>query len=978
MFQSWILFLITAGYLCLLFLIAYYAERRGKSGRSIVSNPYVYSLSLAVYCTSWTFYGSVGKAATSGLTFLTIYLGPTLMASLWWIILKRIIKICKENRITTISDFIGSRYGNSILLSGVIAAVAAIGITPYLGLQIKAIMTTFTIMAGKTEGTATAGWVITLMLGLFASVFGVRRVDITEKHEGLVFAIAFESIVKLIAFLLVGFYVTFVLFGGFVDIFEKIKETEFRELLYIGGENSAGFSQWASLLFLSMMAIMFLPRQFQMAVVENSNTDHVSKAMWLFPLYLLLINVFVMPVAFGGLLLGGSPQGSDNFVLTIPLGQGKAYLALFVFLGGFSAATGMIIVESLAISNMVMNNIVTPAIYRFNRMKGFTLILSNIKRLVILGFVFTGYVFAVSIGEFYSLVDIGLKSFEAVTIFAPAIFFGLYWKKGNRNGALAGVLAGFFIWCYTLILPALVKAGIFDRAGILSYIMDSAWLNPHSLFGLKGLDKWSHSLFWGLLFNVALYVGISLSTRQSEGEERQALMFVESYAPKILPSGSSVSQIEGILSEYIGRKEANIIVEGFLLKNGFKRDSISEDGLIRLRDEAHGILSSALGSSIATMVFQDKLIYTEQERGELLGTIRGMTTTLRFSRQELAEANRQLALLKEFSENIIESLPLGVTTLDGSLKVKYWNKAMEKITGVKKRDAMGTDADEILQCLGPDIFVPRPREGEITCNVQSTPPMILKGHISELTGVQKGYVVVIEDITEKKKIEEDLFRATKHASIGRLAAGVSHEIGNPLASISSLVQELLAEDSSPFASESLNTINLHIHRIAKIVRNLGDFARLYPRQKTPTSLKSTLENTLDLVRYDKNFRKIEIRTDIDEPPPLMIDPDQIQQVFLNLLLNASDAMPDGGRLSISIKHSDGFAEMVFSDTGSGIDPDVKGKIFDPFFTTRGPVRGTGLGLSISYSIIKDHGGTIEIDSNEGEGTSFIIKLPIGA
>jgi signal transduction histidine kinase len=254
--------------------------------------------------------------------------------------------------------------------------------------------------------------------------------------------------------------------------------------------------------------------------------------------------------------------------------------------------------------------------------------------------------------------------------------------------------------------------------------------------------------------------------------------------------------------------------------------------------------------------------------------------------------------------------------------------------------------------------------------------MELKGYISRLTGAQRGYVVVLEDITEKKKIEEELFRATKHASIGRLSAGVSHEVGIPLASISSLVQELLAEEGSPFLHESLATINRHVERIAKIVRNLGDFARLYPRQKQPTSLKETLENTLNLVRYDKNFRNIGIHTDVQEIPRLRMDTDQIQQVLLNLLLNARDAMPEGGELHISITQSDGTVEMVFTDTGRGVDERIKDKIFDPFFSTKGPAKGTGLGLSVCYSIIKDHGGTIEVKQGEHHGASFIIRLPV--
>lgn len=981
-FTSPILLAITAGYLFLLFLVAYYAEHRERTGRSIAANPYVYSLSLAVYCTSWTFYGSVGKAATSGISFLTIYLGPTLMVALWWVVMKKIIRIAKENRITTIADFIGSRYGNSIGLSALVTVVALVGITPYLGLQIKAIMSTFMILAGEATGTLAASWVLTLMLGIFAIMFGARRLDLTEKHEGLVFAIAFESIVKLAAFLAVGLFVTYSLFGGFGDIFGRLRETVYGELLYMGQGTTLSYSEWGSLLILSMMAIMFLPRQFHVTVVENNDVKHLRTAMWLFPLYLFLINLFVLPVAFGGLLLGGSQSWADSFVLTIPLNQGKKYLALFVFIGGFSAATGMVIVSSLAISNMVMNNLVMPAIYRYNQMRGFPALIINIKRIIIMACVFLGYFFAVSIGEFYTLVDIGLKSFEAVTIFAPAFLLGLYWKRGTRWGAIAGIVGGFVIWFYTLIVPALMKAGMIEKSGALSYLVNSRVLDPHALFGLSGLDKWSHSLFWGLFINVALYVGVSIFTRQSGEEERQALMFVESYSPRVVPEMRSYDalKVKDMLAQYIGHREAEEVVGSFMRRHGIEAGSMSPQDFLLLKDEARRVLSGALGSPIASIILEDRLVHTEEERSEILGTIKQMSATLRLSRQEIAEVNRQLQLLKEFSENILESIPLGVTTLDEGLRVRYWNRAMEILTEVEKSQALGSNVKELVPCIKADLFGPAIMEGEIkgeiACERRNEPPMILKGYLTRLTGSQKGYVLVLEDVTEKKKIQEELFRTSKHASVGRLAAGVSHEVGNPLASISSLVQELQAEDVSGFVKDSLGTISQHIERIARIVRNLGDFARLYPRERAPMKLDKILESTLNLARYDARFKKIEITTDVQEVPELRIDPDQMQQVFLNLFLNARDAMPEGGKLDISIHSLDGSVEIAVSDTGSGIDPEIRDHIFDPFFTAKTSNRGTGLGLSISYSIIRDHGGTIEVQSEKGKGTTFLIRIPV--
>lgn len=657
----------------LLFLVAHYAENKERKGKSLVSNPYVYALSLAVYCTSWTFYGSVGKAANTGLNFLTIYIGPTLMASLWWIILRKTVSISKENRITSISDFIAARYGNSIFLSALVTFVAVIGITPYLGLQLKTIMTTFAILAGKPEGSHFAGWLIAIILGLFAIFFGVRKIDVSERHSGLVFAVAFESAIKLVAFLAVGISVTFGLFNGFGDIFQKIHNSSFSSLMTIGEHSTVSFTEWTSLTFLSMMAIMFLPRQFQVSVVGNSSDTHIKKAMWLFPLYLILINIFVLPIAYGGLLLGEPQQNADFYMLSIPLNHGAPMLALLAFISGFSAATAMIIVESIALSTMVMNSFVMPAVWGLNAMKGFYVMILNTRRMIIIGLVFLGYAFAIYIGDFYSLVDIGLKSFEAVTIFAPAFLLGLYWKGGNKKGAIAGILAGFGVWTYTLMIPALVRAHIIVRDGWLDSVFNSTFLNPTALFGLTGLDRWSHSLFWGLLMNLFFYVTVSIFTKHTETETKQAMVFVDTYSPMQLGFADrpkSIDEIEDLLSQYMGADESAHVLKGFLRKYGIvRRDIADEELLLNLRAEAERALSGIIGPSISSLIFKEKTVLTPAEKEQISDSVRRISSSLMLSRQELADKNRQLALLKEFSENIIESMPLGVATLDEFLPI---------------------------------------------------------------------------------------------------------------------------------------------------------------------------------------------------------------------------------------------------------------------------------------------------------------------
>src|SRR5690606_1571469 len=376
-----VVILTSFAYLGLLFAIAYYADKRADAGRSVIASPYVYSLSLAVYATAWTFYGSVGRAAIDGVGFLPIYIGPTLMMALWWIVMRKILRISKQNRITSLADFIASRYGKSALLGGIVTVIAVIGILPYISLQLKAISSSYSILVQYPElrmpeaGSPfiwhdTAFWVA-MILAMFTIAFGTRHLDAAEHHQGMVAAIAFESLVKLLAFLAVGVFVTFGIFDGFGDLFGRAAVEPRLAAMMTPFEGVAGsYATWVWLTVLSMLAIMFLPRQFQVSVIENLDEKHLNKAIWLFPLYMLAINVFVLPIAFGGLLrLGDAGLDADTFVLTLPMAEKQELLALLVFIGGLSAATGMVIVETIALSTMVCNDVLMPVLLRRKRLR---------------------------------------------------------------------------------------------------------------------------------------------------------------------------------------------------------------------------------------------------------------------------------------------------------------------------------------------------------------------------------------------------------------------------------------------------------------------------------------------------------------------------------------------------------------------------------------------------------------------------------
>src|SRR5687768_3887093 len=679
-------------YVGLLFAIAYYGDKRADAGRSIIANPYIYALSLAVYCTSWTFYGSVGRAATSGIGFLPIYLGPTLMAILWWYVLVKMVRISKANRITSIADFIASRYGKSQLLGGLVTVIAVLGIVPYIALQLKAISNTFEIILKYPEvvmpdqqsaplflGDNT--FYIAMLLAAFTILFGTRHLDATERHEGLVAAIAFESVVKLLAFVAVGVFVTYGMYGGFTDLFARAQAVpQLSGLLMLGGAGG-NYVTWASLTFVSMLAIMFLPRQFQVAVVENVDERHVAKAVWLFPLYLLAINIFVLPIALGGLM--HFPPGrvdADTFVLTLPMSQQQPALALFAFIGGLSAATGMVIVETIALSTMVCNDLVMPVLLRWKALRlterrDLSALLLGIRRGAIVMVLVLGYLYFYLAGEAYALVSIGLISFTAVAQFAPAIIGGIYWKGGTRLGAVWGLAAGFSIWVYTLLLPSFAKSGWLPITFLAEGLFGTDLLRPQNLFGLSGLDEITHCLFWSMLANIGCYVGISLFTRPSAAEHGQATVFVDALRYSTAAPGTrfwrgsaSVHDLRLLLGRFLGPDRAQEAFAAYARARG----ATSADDLAGDADLVHyveSLLAGAIGSASARVMVASVVAEEPLGLDEVMNIIDEATQALAYSRQlelksreleaatnELRGANTRLQELDRLKDDFISTV----------------------------------------------------------------------------------------------------------------------------------------------------------------------------------------------------------------------------------------------------------------------------------------------------------------------------------
>ncbi|MGE4373259.1 MAG: ATP-binding protein [Xanthobacter sp.] len=677
-------------YLLVLFAIAAYADKRADQGRSIIANGWVYALSLAVYCSAWTYFGSVGRAAASGIWFLPIYLGPMLAMVLAWLVVRKMVRIARTYRITSIADFIASRYGKSPLLAALVTLITVVGIVPYIAVQFKAVSAGFQILTASDAGPALPSWagdgalVVAVALAAFTILFGTRHLDSAERYEGMVAAVAFESLVKLVAFLAVGLFVTYGLFNGMGDIWARAQDLPgIDALLRLGstaGAQDFGHAQWFTLTLLSALSVLMLPRQFQVMVVECGNEQHIRRAAWVFPAYLLLINIFVLPLAIGGLVLFGR-EGADpeTFVLSLPLAHGAPGLALFAYIGGLSAATGMLIVETIAVSTMVCNDLVMPSLLRLKSFRAgaqgdLSRLLLNIRRAAILLILLLGYLYFHIAGEAYALVSIGLISFAAVAQFAPALIGGMYWRGGTRLGALGGLLGGFVVWAYTLMLPSVAKSGWIGDGFLAHGPFGLTLLAPERLFGLEGLDPLTHALFWSFLVNIALFVGLSLWRMPAARDASQGLLFVDVFArtgnaaPVFWRGRAHLDDLMALSTRLLGEERTQRLFEQHARESGVAhmRDLVAD---ARLVDRVERQLAGAVGSASARVLVSavadeeplgiNDVVEILDEASQLRIYARALedkSRSLELASAELRAANAQLKTLDQMKDDFVSSV----------------------------------------------------------------------------------------------------------------------------------------------------------------------------------------------------------------------------------------------------------------------------------------------------------------------------------
>lgn len=682
-------------YVALLFLVAFVSDMKSRKGwLGLVHSPIVYTLSISVYCTSWTFYGAVGSAARSGLEFATIYLGPTLVFVGWWFLLRKLVRIGRIHRTSSIGDLISSRYGKSTSLAVLVTLIAVIGTTPYIALQLKAVTASFQVVAEATHtsllGIPTGeidirtGFWVAVGMAVFTILFGTRNIDANEHHHGVVAAIALEALVKLFALLAVGLYVVFWIAGGVPEVFQMPTTAA-----VLQGPDTFG-TRWVALTFLSAAAIVCLPRQFQITVVENADENHLRTAGWLFPLYLFLISLFTLPIAIVGLATLPAGSNPDMFVLTLPMLHGQNALALLVFIGGFSSATSMVIVASIALSIMVSNHIVMPIALRLPRrsagvsgdVKSLLLISRRISIAMIL---LLGFAYFVGTARSDALASMGLIAFAGVAQFLPSMIGGLYWYQASKSGAFVGLLAGVLVWGYTLLLPS------FDGGTIIptSLFQDGPWgvaaLRPQALFGAVGVDPLVHSLFWSLGINIALFVLVSLMRDQKPLERLQATLFIDVFRnpadneARFIRRSAAIDDLYILAQRILGTEQAHRVFRDFARQQGSRDDLPQPDTefIAHLERQLAGGIGAASARVMVNQVITGetisldelmRLVDETQQVIEYSQQLEHKSQQLQTTARQLREANERLRALDAQKDDFLSQVSHEVRTPMASIR----------------------------------------------------------------------------------------------------------------------------------------------------------------------------------------------------------------------------------------------------------------------------------------------------------------------
>ncbi|MGO1069875.1 hybrid sensor histidine kinase/response regulator [Lysobacter sp. CA199] len=1017
MIPGWILLLVSAGYVGLLFAVAYYGDQRERSPRARWLRTAVYSLALAVYCSSWTFYGAVGTAARTGLGFLPIYLGPLLMLMFGWRILERLVLISGEHRIVSIADFLSSRYGRAPGLAALVAAVALTAAVPYVALQFKAVAMSVEVLAGIPADSglfADPAFYVAMMLAVFAILFGTRRVDATEHHHGMVLAVALESLVKLIAFIAIGVFAMIHL-PGLGSYPERVEQAA-RVVMQPG--LPAGFVTQTLLAF---TAIICLPRQFHVAVVECQDPNDLRSARWLFGGYLILISLLVVPITLTGqAALGGSGVSPDTYVLALPLQFDQQALALVVYIGGFSAATGMVIVSSVALSTMVSNDLVMPLLLRSgvlhegapHQSPGIDRQVLWVRRVTIVLLALMAYTYhRGSIGA-NGLAQHGLLAFAAVAQFAPALIGGLYWRGASRSGAVAGLFAGTVVWIYTLLLPALARGGWIADGWIATGPLDIGWLRPEQLFGLVGWDGLTHGTFWSMLFNIGAFLFVSVRQRPRLQEQLLAAPFLDPYVrrPALGPGGWAGSvrggELLALAERIVGERHARRAFVDYARQQGgeWLPEQPADRALAQFTER---LLAAAIGAASARLTLTSALRGSGMELGEVVALLDEANQELRFNRQVLSTT--------------LENISQGVSVVDPEMRLVAWNRRYQELFGYPdgmlyvgrpvadllrwnaERGEMGAgplDEDTISELVRRRLAHLRAGAPHVFERVRAN------GQVIEMVGrplIGGGYVTSYSDVTDYKRAERALREANEtleqrveqrtqeaesaQQSKTRFLAAVSHDVLQPL-NAARLFTTALRESDDPGEQRRLaERVDASLRAAEDLLDGLLDISRLDAGALRPEPADLDAGELLRelAAQYAPSASGRGLQLRVRAPAlPMSVRSDRrlLRRALQNFLANALRYTREGGVLMAArARPYEGRVELQVWDTGPGIPEHHLEQIFDEFRRFDQPgaggERGLGLGLSICQRIARTLDHPLRVRSQIGYGSVFSISVPCG-
>ncbi|HXE15845.1 MAG TPA: hybrid sensor histidine kinase/response regulator [Stellaceae bacterium] len=1025
MVQTWAVLALSLGYVGLLFLVAYYGDQRARrrDGRQ-VAKPIVYSLSLAVYCTSWTYYGSVGLSAATGYGFLPVYIGPILLFAVAWPLVRRIVLLSKRHNITSIADFIAARHGKSQRLAAAVTVIAVIGIMPYTALQLKAVSTSFAVLTQHASGPLSAllhrpgapvytELGISLLLATFAILFGTRRIQATEHHDGLILAIAFESVVKLVAFLFVGAFVTWGMFGGFGDLAGRVVADPKLSHLFLSGADG---TLWITITGLAFAAAICLPRQFHVAIVENAGENDLRRAAWLFPLYLVVINIFVVPIAIAGLSLfpDGAVSG-DLFVIALPMAAGQNLIALVAFIGGFSAATGMVIVSCVALSTMVSNDLVMPIVLHGRRLglgdrQDMGALIVGIRRAAIVAVMLLGYGYCRVAGSGPGLAAIGLLSFAAIAQFAPPLIGGLAWRGGNAMGAIVGVTVGFLLWAYCLMLPSLAQTGWPVQDLIAHGPFGIAFLRPETLFGLH-FDPLTSGTLWSIAANTACYVGVSRLFPMRVIERVQAGAFVDldpgqgPFVPRAWRGAIGVGELTGLVARYLGVERAQRAFADLAAARGIDYEADAQADFQLVRD-AERLLASAIGAPSARLVLALALERRNLGLDAAMGLLDEATAAIQYNRELLQET--------------LETVRQGISVFDRELRLVCWNRHFRDLLDLPAELVrVGVPLQEIVMVLArrgefglgdPDDIVARRLEtligtGETVFENRRPDGRVFEIRTNPMIG--GGYVTTYSDITEhvqsavelaaanellerrvRERTEElsAAMAAAEEANLGktRFVAAASHDLLQPLNAARLYVASLLdrqARMGGGGADELAHKIDAALGSVEDLLGALLDISRLDAGVLAADRRDMPLDELFEGLKLE--FAPVAERKGLTltvVPTRAVVNSDRrlLHRILQNLLSNAI-RYTDSGKVLIGARQKGGSLVIQVADTGIGIPPDQAGLIFQEFrrFAPPGAEQGMGLGLSIVQRIgrLLDH--PVGFVSTPGRGTIFSVGVPRG-